>query len=136
MNQSNDNPLSGFIDFNLIPEFEPAPGCKLKTPYAEQLMLSRVEMEEDAVIPLHHHSHEQGGVLLSGSLELQIGDETRTLSPGEMYLIPSNTPHRAVAKGGPAVVLDVFSPIREDYVEMSNPNSTESNGDPKKSIFD
>ncbi len=115
-NQNN----TGFIDLQTIPQIEPAPGCKLRTPFGENLMLSQVEMEEGAVIPLHHHPHEQGGVLLSGSMELQIGDETRVIKPGELYLIPSNVPHRAVAIGGPAVVLDVFSPVREDYVKLTN----------------
>ncbi len=89
-------------------------------------MLSQVKMEEGAVIPLHHHSHEQGGVLISGTLELQIGEETRILKPGQLYLIPSNVSHRAVAVGGPAVVLDVFSPVREDYIELSS-QSNQSN---------
>ena len=114
-----DSKNMGFIDIEKVPAIEPAPGCKLRTPHGEHLMLSQVTMEEGAVIPLHSHPHEQGGVLLSGSLELQIGDETRIIKPGELYLIPSNVQHRAVAIGGPAVVLDVFSPIREDYVEMA-----------------
>ncbi len=85
-------------------------------------MLSRVEMKENAEIPLHSHPHEQGGVLLSGQLELQIGEETKIMQPGDVYLIPGDIPHRAVAVNGPAVVLDVFSPIREDYVEKSLPS--------------
>lgn len=109
----------GFIDIETVQSFEPAPGCHLRTPHGENLMLSQVTMEEGAIIPLHSHPHEQGGVLLSGRLELQIGDDTRVIEPGQLYLIPPNVPHRAVAVGGPAVVLDVFSPIREDYVERS-----------------
>lgn len=116
----------GFIDIESIPEIEPAPGCKLRTPYGENLMLSQVTMDEGAIIPLHSHPHEQAGVLLSGSLEFQIGDETRIVKPGELYIIPSNVEHKAVAIGGPAVVLDVFSPIREDYVEMANQHSSQT----------
>ena len=37
-----------------------------------------------------------------------------------MFLIPPNTPHTAVAVGGPVVVLDVFSPVREDYAALFN----------------
>lgn len=113
---------SGFIDMDSVPSFEPAPGCQLQTPFGENLMLSRVEMKENAEIPLHSHPHEQGGVLLSGQLELQIGEESRVMQPGDVYLIPADVPHRAVAVHGPAVVLDVFSPIREDYVEKSQAN--------------
>lgn len=103
----------------IIP-IEPLPGCRLRTPYGENLMLSRVEMKEGAVIPDHEHPQEQGGIVLEGQLELTIDGETRILQVGEMYLIPPNTIHRAAAYGGPAVALDVFSPIREDYAEAAN----------------
>jgi quercetin dioxygenase-like cupin family protein len=109
-----------FIDIDAIESNEVAPGCRLKTPYGEHLMLSYLEMEEGAVIPLHHHPHEQGGMLLEGKLELTIGEEMRIVEAGSMFLIPPNVPHKAVAIGGPARVLDVFSPIREDYVELMN----------------
>ena len=50
-------------------------------------------------------------MLLRGTLQLTIGDETRICEAGAMFLIPPNVPHRAVAVNGPAVVLDVFSPV-------------------------
>jgi len=112
--------MTGFIDLDAIPPIEPIPGCRMRTPFGENLMLSYLEFEEGAEIPLHHHPHEQGGILISGRMELQIGDETRLVEPGGMYLIPGNVPHRAKAIGGPAVVLDCFSPVREDYAEMVN----------------
>ena len=109
-----------FIDIQSIQSNEVAPGCRLRTPYGENLMLSYLEMDAGAEIPLHHHPHEQGGMLLQGKLELTIGEESRVVEPGSMFLIPPNVPHRAVALDGPAVVLDVFSPIREDYAELMN----------------
>lgn len=111
---------TGFIDLARLPQVEPAPGCRIRTPYGEKLMLSYLEMDAGAEVPLHKHPHEQGGVLLSGAVDLTIGDETRRVTPGSLFLIPSNVPHRAVAVGGPAVVLDVFSPVREDYAELAN----------------
>jgi quercetin dioxygenase-like cupin family protein len=109
-----------FLDIAAIPALEVLPGCRLRTPYGEKLMLSYLEMDAGAEIPLHHHPHEQGGMLLSGRLQLTIGDETRVCEAGAMFLIPGGTPHRAVAIDGPCVVLDVFSPVREDYAAMFN----------------
>ena len=57
-------------------------------------------------------------MLLEGKLELTIGDETRIVEAGSMFIIPPNVPHKAVAIDGPALVLDVFSPIREDYKHL------------------
>lgn len=111
---------TGFIDISRVPVIEPAPGCRLRTPHAEKLMLSYLEMDDGAEIPLHSHPHEQGGVLLKGTLQLTIGDDTRTVHAGSLFLIPSGVPHRAVAVNGPATILDVFSPVREDYAELAN----------------
>ena len=107
-----------YIKIEDIEPLEVVPGCRMRTPFGENLMLSYLEMDEGAVVPLHDHPHEQGGILLEGQVELTIGDEVRVCEVGEMFLIPPNTPHKAVAVGGPARVLDVFSPIREDYAEF------------------
>lgn len=109
-----------FINIDDFEAQEVVPGCRLRTPYGENLMLSYLEMDEDAEIPMHDHPHEQGGMLIRGQMELTIGDETRICEPGSMFIIPSNTPHKAIARGGPALVLDVFSPVREDYAELFN----------------
>jgi len=122
-----------FIALAAIPPLELLPGCRLRTPYGQHLMLSYLEMDEGAVVPLHHHPHEQGGILLRGRMELTIGEETRLVEAGSLFLIPPNTPHKAVAVGGPALVLDVFSPVREDYAEMFNryvPTSVKEQGEP------
>ncbi len=103
-----------------IEPIEPVPGCRMRTPHGEHLMLSYLEMDEGAVVPMHSHPHEQGGMLIKGRVELTIGDEVRICEAGSLFLIPPNTPHKAVAVGGPAVVLDVFSPVREDYAKMYN----------------
>ena len=109
-----------FIDWSRIPFNELAPGVRIRAPYGQNLMISLLEMDEGAVVPRHHHPHEQGGILLEGHMELSIGDETRRVEPGEAYLIPPDVPHRAVAIGGPIKALDIFSPVREDYVDLAN----------------
>lgn len=109
-----------FIDLNSLTPIKPVPGCRMRTPYGEHLMLSYLEMDDGAEVPLHSHPHEQGGVLLKGKVQLTIGDETRICEAGSLFLIPPNVKHRAVAIDGPAVVLDVFSPVREDYAAQMN----------------
>src|SRR5947208_2842970 len=110
----------GFINIQEYQPIEPVPGCRMRTPFGKHLMLSYLEMDAGAVVPLHSHPHEQGGMLLKGRLELTIGDESRVVESGAMFLIPPNVLHKAVAVDGPVVVLDVFSPVREDYAELAN----------------
>jgi len=110
----------GFINIDDIEPISPVPGCRMRTPFGQNLMLSYLEMDAGAEVPLHAHPHEQGGMLVRGRLELTIGDETRVCEAGAMFLIPPNVPHRAVAVDGPCLVLDVFSPVREDYAKLTN----------------
>ena len=109
-----------FIKINDYEPIELVPGAKARTPYGEHIMLSYLEMEEGAAVPLHKHPHEQAGMLLTGKLELTIGDETHVCVPGDMFIIPPNTPHMAKAVGGSATLLDIFSPVREDYAALFN----------------
>lgn len=92
------------------------PGVEIRTSAGQAMMLSVVNFEPGAVVPEHSHPHEQMGLLVSGRLEFTIGGQTRILESGDLWRIPGGVPHRVVALDGPAVALDVFHPIREDYL--------------------
>jgi quercetin dioxygenase-like cupin family protein len=53
-------------------------------------------------------------------LELTIDGHARTLKAGEAYIAAGNVTHSARSVGGGCKVLDVFSPIREDYAKGTN----------------
>ena len=83
------------MPFIKIDDYEPIeliPGARARTPYGEHIMLSYLEMEEGAIVPLHKHPHEQAGMLLTGKMELTIGDETRVCVPGGHVHHPAETP--------------------------------------------
>jgi quercetin dioxygenase-like cupin family protein len=108
-----------FIDLAAIPPLVLAPGVRLRTPFGVNLMLSYVELDAGAVVPVHHHPHEQGGYVISGRVEFTIGEEKRVCGPGDLYLIPPHMPHTVTALER-CVVLDIFTPIREDYAARVN----------------
>ena len=109
-----------FIDLVTVKAIHSLPCCRMRTPFGERIMLSYLEMESGAEVPLHAHPHEQAGMLLKGKLQLTIGEETRIVEPGNLYMVPGGVPNRAVAIDGPVVVLYIFSPIREDYAQRAN----------------
>ena len=59
--------------------------------------------------------HDQAGLVIERELEMGIGGEVRTIKPGDMYIIPGNVEHYARCFGTLAKVLDVFSPVREEF---------------------
>jgi quercetin dioxygenase-like cupin family protein len=109
-----------FIDWNQVPAQSLGPGVRIRTPYGERIMLSLVEIDEGAVVPPHSHPHEQAGMVLEGLMELTIDGNSRTLETGEAYIIPGNVTHSARAVNGTCKVIDVFSPVREDYAKGVN----------------
>lgn len=86
--------------------------------HGERITLAVVELDPGAVVGEHSHHHEQLGILLRGAMEFRIGDERRQFGPGGTWCIPSNTPHEATAGPEGAVVIDVFSPPRDDFQEL------------------
>jgi unsaturated pyranuronate lyase len=77
--------------------------------------LAVVELQPDAVVPEHHHEHEQLGVCIRGSITFTIDGERRELGPGGTWLISSDLSHGAVAGPEGATVVDIFSPVRADW---------------------
>ena len=92
------------------------PGVEIRTQAGRSLMLSVVNFEAGSVVPQHAHPHEQMGIMISGRLEFTVGGLTRVLGPGDMWKIPGGVAHGVRALDGQAVALDVFHPIREDYL--------------------
>jgi quercetin dioxygenase-like cupin family protein len=92
------------------------PGVTLRAAAGDQLMLSRVTFAANAVVERHAHPHEQVGMVVAGSALFIVGSEERWLSPGEMYFIPGGVEHKVMAGEGGCVALDVFHPVREDYL--------------------
>lgn len=105
--------------FDNIASFSPATGITMQSLTGQQIMLNMVTIEPGAVVPIHSHANEQAGYVLRGELMLTIGDETRTLVPGDCYVAPANVPHGATTGAGGCEVLDVFSPPRADYAEAA-----------------
>jgi quercetin dioxygenase-like cupin family protein len=92
------------------------PGVEILTTAGANMMLSVVRFEPRSVVAEHAHPHEQMGILLEGRLEFTVGNVTRLLGPGDMWRIPGGVLHSVRAMDAPVLAVDVFHPIREDYL--------------------
>jgi quercetin dioxygenase-like cupin family protein len=110
--------MSGFDDVQALPLRQIWDGVAARVVSGERLSLGVVELEPGAVVPEHQHEHEQLGMVLRGRMTFRIGEESRELGPGELWTIPANAPHEATAGPEGAVVIDVFAPVREDWVSL------------------
>lgn len=88
---------------------------QITTMAGDYLQFSLADIPARGVVEPHSHPNEQMGLMISGTLDFTIGDETRTLKPGDFYRIPGGVVHSVRAHDEPVRVLDVFYPVRPEY---------------------
>lgn len=98
-----------------LPGFDPAPGVRMNVMTGGRMMANWVRIAPGGAVPTHAHMHEQIGLVLEGLINMTIGGETKALTPGWAYTIPGNMPHSATAGPEGCLVLDIFSPPRDEY---------------------
>lgn len=87
--------------------------------YDVNIMMVKVKFEKGAIGYIHDHFHSQTTYVESGSFEVTIGEEKQILNAGDGFFIPPNVPHGAVCLEA-GLLIDVFSPIREDFLEIQH----------------
>ncbi len=112
--------MNAFRDLSELDPKRVWEGIHARMVAGERLSLAVVELDAGAIVAEHKHEHEQLGVCLRGSMRFRVGDETRDVEPGDTWTIPSNVPHEATAGPDGAVVIDVFAPVREDWVSLAS----------------
>lgn len=83
----------------------------------KNVMLVRNEIKPKAVVPAHKHPHEQMLYIISGECDVTTNGTTSHLTAGGLALFPSNVEHAVVnTLDKELVAIDIFSPIREDFL--------------------
>ena len=70
-----------------------------------QILYERYAPGADTGNSMLSHDAEEGGVILSGHLEVTVGESSRVLGPGDAFLFDSRTPHRFRNTGSKECVL-------------------------------
>ena len=105
----------------VLEEIEPkalADGVEIRIVSGERLSMVFYWIKPGTPIPEHSHPHEQIGTVLKGKIELSIGEEKRTVGPGEVYHVPSNEVHSGKCLDSEAEVIETFSLPREDFLNL------------------
>jgi quercetin dioxygenase-like cupin family protein len=94
---------------------ELVPGINAKTYWGENMLAAVVDLDPNVHLPRHSHPHEQLGIVIEGQIEFIVADQKQVLGPGEVYVIPGGVEHEARTFDQPVKVMDVFSPVRQEY---------------------
>jgi quercetin dioxygenase-like cupin family protein len=88
----------------------------------ERIMLAHVYLKKGCLVPRHFHENEQLTYILEGALRFWIGEDEkdeRVVRAGEVLVLPSNLPHKALALED-SLSVDVFCPPRQDWLDGSD----------------
>jgi quercetin dioxygenase-like cupin family protein len=99
-----------------IPVEHPAEGIERQMVVGERIMIVRFRFVPFLVTPEHTHPHEQMSLVVSGRVRFFIEGKERIASPGDVLHFPPNCLHGATMMDEEVVLIDIFSPIREDFL--------------------
>lgn len=85
--------------------------------YGGSLMMTEVTFKKDAVGSIHSHPHEQVSYITQGRFEFNLDGKVQIVGQGDSIYIPSHTRHGVKALEENSIILDVFTPQREDFLE-------------------
>ncbi|MFV1493088.1 cupin domain-containing protein [Phaeobacter sp. JH18-32] len=76
-----------------------------------QILYETYGLNADTGAKLYEHDGEEGGVVISGRIEISVGSERKILGPGDAYLFDSRRPHRFRQVGPePCVIVSACTP--------------------------
>lgn len=106
-----------YLDYNQMPHVKLMEGIHGAIAHSAQLTFAHITLESGAVLPTHHHIHEQWTHVIEGQMHFDLDGEKQILSAGQSVFIPSGTPHSAIAITG-CKAIDAFCPVREDFKQL------------------
>src|SRR2546423_5870755 len=110
------------IDWANIPVKRLEEGIERQMIVGEKLMICRLRFAPHVVTPPHDHPHEQITLVERGRVLFTVGAEERIAEAGDVLHFPSGSWHGATMLDEEVILIDIFSPIREDFLAAAQPN--------------
>ena len=98
-----------------IPAEQLNPAMRRQMLHTGNMTIARLEISAGARVPAHSHHNEQVSMVLSGRLKFLLEGSEVVVGAGECMVLEPNQVHGVEALED-AVVIDLFSPRREDWI--------------------
>jgi quercetin dioxygenase-like cupin family protein len=85
----------------------------------DRVTIARFELKAGGVVPRHSHPNEQVSCVLSGALRFVFDGSEIVARGGDVVRIPGDAPHEVTVLED-TLVIDVFSPIRQDWLDKTD----------------
>jgi quercetin dioxygenase-like cupin family protein len=104
------------VNWSEIQIEHPAEGIARQMVVGDNLMMCRFRFAPHLVTPEHSHPHEQMSVVVQGRVRFFVEGQERIASPGDVLHFPSGCRHGATMMDEEVILIDIFTPIREDFL--------------------
>lgn len=104
-------------DWNTIPVEQISEGTERQMVVGQNIMMCRLKFDPFVVTQPHSHPHEQMTLVIKGKAKFIVGEEEKIVSAGDVLQFPSNLWHGATMLDEEVILIDIFSPIREDFLK-------------------
>ena len=103
-------------DWSKIESEQTAPGITRQMVVGQNVMMVRFTFEPFLETPQHTHPHEQMTVVVKGRVKFFVRGVEHIVSAGSVLHFPPHILHGATMMEEEVVLIDIFSPIREDFL--------------------
>jgi unsaturated pyranuronate lyase len=105
------------VNWSSVPVERIAEGIERQMIVGDNLMICRFRFAPFLVTPEHDHPHEQMSIVVSGQVRFFVEGIERIASPGDVLHFPPNCWHGATMMEEEVVLIDIFTPVREDFLK-------------------
>jgi quercetin dioxygenase-like cupin family protein len=113
----NGNGLPRHLNWANIPVEQMAEGIERQMFVGDRMMICRFRFKPFLVTPEHDHPHEQMTIVERGKVRFFIEGKEQIATAGDVLHFPSNCWHGATMMDEEVVLIDIFSPLREDFLK-------------------
>lgn len=85
--------------------------------YIDDLMVCELKWQKGMVGDLHSHPHRQCGYIIKGTFEAELDGKKEILKGGDCFYCQADVPHGLVCLEDDSVMLDIFTPMRKDFLK-------------------
>jgi quercetin dioxygenase-like cupin family protein len=104
------------VNWQALPVERVADGIERQILWGGRLMVCRLTLQPHVVTALHAHPHEQITLVERGRVHFTVDGQSRTAGPGDVLQFPSGCRHGATMLDDTVVLIDIFTPVREDFL--------------------
>ena len=107
-------------DWSKVASEQIADGIKRQMVVGKNVMVCRFSFDPFVVTDVHSHPHEQITLVATGRVNFAVDGKSVIATAGDVLYFPSNLEHGATMLEEEVVLIDIFSPIREDFLNGSS----------------